>query len=86
MLITLTPEQETWLQARVTAGNFASLEEAARQLIDERILEIAAEDSDDLDWAKPHIDEARDAVGRGDCVFLEEHETHNAALPASFKD
>jgi hypothetical protein len=29
-----------------------------RQLIDERIAEIAAEESDDLAWATPHVDEA----------------------------
>jgi antitoxin ParD1/3/4 len=44
MSITLTPEQEAWIQAHVATGDFASIEEAARQLIAERIAERAAED------------------------------------------
>ena len=80
MSITLTPEQETWLKAHVATGDFASIEEAARQLIDERIAERAAEESDDLAWAKPYVDEARAAVARGEFVSLEEHKAHNAAL------
>jgi hypothetical protein len=39
MPITLTPEQEAWLQSHVATGAFASIEQAARQLIDERIAE-----------------------------------------------
>ena len=39
MLISLTPEQEAWLKARVAAGDVASIEEAARRVIDERIAE-----------------------------------------------
>ena len=54
MSITLTPDQEAWLQAHVATGDFASVEEAARQLIDERIVEREIED-DDLDWAKPLV-------------------------------
>jgi hypothetical protein len=42
MLIALTPKQETWLKARVAAGGFASIEEAAQSIIDERISEISA--------------------------------------------
>ncbi len=73
MAITLTPEQEAWLNAHVASGDFASVEEAARQLIDERIAERAAEASDDLIWAKPFVEEARAAVARGEFVSLEEH-------------
>jgi antitoxin ParD1/3/4 len=86
MSITLTPEQETWLKAHVATGDFASIEEAVRRLIDERIAERAAEESDDLAWAKPYVDEARAAVARGEFVSLEEHKAHNAALLASLKD
>ena len=39
MLISLTPEQEAWLKSRVVAGNFASVEEAVRRVINERIAE-----------------------------------------------
>jgi len=44
MLIALTPEQEAWLEAHVVSGDFASIEEAARRIIDERIAELAAEE------------------------------------------
>ena len=85
MSITLTPEQEAWCKTHVASGDFASVEEAARQLIDERIAERAAEESDDLSWAKPYVDEARAAVARGEFASLEEHRAHNAALLASLK-
>jgi antitoxin ParD1/3/4 len=62
MTITLTPEQEAWRQIHVASGDFASVEEAARQLIDERIAELAIEDDDDMAWAKPLVDEARAAT------------------------
>jgi len=51
MPITLTPEQEAWLQSQVATGAFASIEEAARRLIDERIAERELED-DDLPWQR----------------------------------
>ena len=57
MPITLTPEQEAWIQAHVATGDFASIEEAARQLIDDRIAELAADDDDDMEWAKPLLEE-----------------------------
>ena len=79
MTITLTAEQEAWLKAHVASGDFASVEEAARQLIDERIAERAAEEGDDLAWAKPYVDDARAAVARGDVVTLDEHKSRNAA-------
>jgi len=41
------------------------MEEAARQLIGERIAERAAEESDDLAWAKPYVDEAMADVAPG---------------------
>jgi antitoxin ParD1/3/4 len=81
--ITLTPEQEAWCKTHVAAGDFASVEEAARQLIDERIAERATEEGDDLGWAKPYVDEARAAVARGDLVTLDEHKSRNAARLAS---
>jgi len=85
MLIALTPEQEAWLRAHVARGDFASVEEAARQLIDERIAERAAEEIDDLAWAKPYVEEARAAVARGEFVSFEQYKAHNAALRAALK-
>ncbi len=73
MTITLTPEQQARLRAYVARGDFSSVEEAARQLLDERIVERAAEEGDDLAWAKPYVDEAVADVARGDVMTLDEH-------------
>jgi antitoxin ParD1/3/4 len=86
MSITLTPEQEAWLKAHVVNGDFASIEEAARQLIDDRISEIAADDNDDMAWAKPLVDEARAAIARGEVMTLEEHRVRNAERLAALRD
>ena len=88
MSITLTPEQETWIKAHVATGAFASVEEAARQLIDDRIAEIADDqdgEHDDMAWAKPLVDEARAAIARGDVLTLEEHRARNAARSAALR-
>jgi antitoxin ParD1/3/4 len=84
MTITLHPEQRAWLESRVASGDFASVEEAARQLIDDRIAELELE-ADDLAWAKPYVDEAIAAVERGEYVSLEEHRAHMASVLASLK-
>ena len=78
MTITLTPEQEAWCKAQVSRGDFASIEQAVQQLLDERIAERLIEE-DDLAWAKPLVDEALAAVERGDVITLEEHKRRNAA-------
>jgi antitoxin ParD1/3/4 len=78
MTISLTPEQQAWIVARVARGDFASVEAAVRQLIDERIAEQSIED-DDLAWAKPLVDEAIAGAERGDVITLEEHKARNAA-------
>jgi antitoxin ParD1/3/4 len=85
MPITLTPDQEAWLSAHVASGAFSSIEEAARHLIDERIAERAAEQTDDLAWAKPYVEEARAAVARGEFCSFEQYQAHNAALLAALK-
>jgi antitoxin ParD1/3/4 len=85
MTITLTPEQQALLSNYVARGDFPSIEEAARQLIDERIAERAVEEGDDLAWAKPYVDEARAAVACGDVLTLDEHKARNAARVAGVK-
>jgi antitoxin ParD1/3/4 len=77
MPITLTPQQEAWLKAHVESGQFASIEEAVRQVIDDRIAELSLEE-DDMAWARPYVDEARAAIARGEVVTLEEHRARNA--------
>ena len=85
MTITLHPDQEEWLKTRVASGDFASVEEAARQLIDERIAEREAEESDEMEWAKPYVDEALAELERGDVITLEEHESRNEARLAAMR-
>jgi antitoxin ParD1/3/4 len=85
MAINLTPEQEAWLRAHVACGDFPSVEEAARQLIDERIAERDLEEADDLAWAKPQVDEALAALERGDTITLEEHKPRDKARLAALK-
>jgi antitoxin ParD1/3/4 len=88
MSITLTPEQETWIKAHVATGDFASVEEGARQLIDDRIAELAhdeGDEPDDMAWAKPLVDEARTDIARGDVLTLEEHRARNAARLATLR-
>ncbi len=79
MTITLTPEQQEWIAAHVAQGDFPSVEEAVRQLIDERIAELELDASDDLAWAKPYVDEGLAALERGEVLTLEEHKARNAA-------
>ncbi len=84
MIITLKPEQEARLNALVEAGDFASVEEAALQLIDDRIAALAGHD--DLAWAKPLVDEARADIARGDVITLEEHRARNARRLAALDE
>lgn len=86
MTISLTPEQQAWLNAHVARGDFSSVEEAVRQLLDERIAERAAEESDDLAWAKPYVDEALAEVARGEFLNRDEHRARNAARLAALRD
>ena len=88
MSITLTAEQEAWIKAHVVTGDFASVEEAARQLIDDRIAELAndeGDEHDDMAWAKPLVDEGLAALESGDFITLEEHRARNAARRAALR-
>ena len=75
MEITLTPAQRAWLEAKVSSGEFASLQEAASAAITEGM----ATEIDDLAWAKPYVDRAREDVRRGDVLTLQEHRARMAA-------
>ena len=70
MTISFTPEQQAWINAHVARGKFVWAEQAARQLIDQRIAERALEEQDDLAWAKPHVDKALADVARGDVIAV----------------
>ncbi len=85
MVIALTPEQETWLTVHVARGEFPSVGDAVRQLIDERIAERAIEEGDDLSWAQPYVNEALDDVAQGRVISREEHRARTIARLAGAK-
>jgi Transposase len=64
-----------------TGGEFTSVDDAARQLIDERIAERMIEE-DGLAWARPMVDQARAAVARGEVMALASHKTRMKAVLA----
>jgi Arc/MetJ-type ribon-helix-helix transcriptional regulator len=70
MTITLTPEQQKWLEEAAAAGQFASVEEAVRFAVDRLMLEEA--ELGDLSWARPYLDEARAEIAQGKSISLQE--------------
>ena len=68
MTILLSPEQQQWLEAQVAAGHFSSLEQAVAVAI----ADLMATAEDDLDWAKPLVDEAAAELDRGEGVPADE--------------
>jgi Arc/MetJ-type ribon-helix-helix transcriptional regulator len=80
--VTLTPKQEAELAALVAAGDFASIEEAARAAIDETLFAGEIED-DDLEWVKPLLDEARADMAKGNTIPFSEYKAQlNAEIVA----
>ncbi len=65
MTITLTPEQQKWLEAEVAAGRITSVEDAVRLAVDHFLIPA---DTTDLSWVKPYLDEARAQIARGEYV------------------
>jgi Arc/MetJ-type ribon-helix-helix transcriptional regulator len=64
MNVLLPRAQEDWLKAQVAAGRFASLEEAVASAV----AGLQAQDAMDDSWAKPLIDEALQALDRGEAT------------------
>ena len=69
MNITLPREHQEWLEAQVKAGAYDSLDDAVASILAEHM----QPDLDDLDWAKPLIEEARASAERGETMTLEEY-------------
>lgn len=69
MQIDLPEELAKTLQSAVAAGLYPSIEAA----IDHAITLILPTDDDDLAWAKPLVDEAREAIAKGDYLTLEQY-------------
>jgi antitoxin ParD1/3/4 len=86
MIIDLTPDQQAWIASHVERGDFPSMEQAARQLIEESIVVRATIEADDLAWAKPLVDDALAGVERGEVMTRAEHRARMDARLASLKD
>jgi len=86
MAFVLTAEQVASLTVYVDRGDFATVEEAASHLIDERLAELALEEADDMAWARPLVDEALTEVVAGKVITREEHEARMKARLAALKD
>jgi Arc/MetJ-type ribon-helix-helix transcriptional regulator len=83
MSITLTPEQQRWLEGEVAAGHFPSVEDAVRMAVaDFKDINI-----DDLSWAKPYVHQARGSLARGEVIsgdeFLKSLDVRLAVLRSS---
>ncbi len=82
MNIVLPKPQEDWLEARVTDGSFASVEEALAQIVEER-MRFEAEDARPESEAElagliESLDAARAEVAQGTYLTLAEHRARNA--------
>ena len=73
MTITLTTDQQAWIDAHIASGEFATVEDAAHTLMDSAILDRALVEHDDLAWAKPFVDEALAEIDRGETISAEIH-------------
>jgi antitoxin ParD1/3/4 len=71
MSIMLNREQEEWLQAKVAAGEFASLDQAVKSAVQRLIIDDELDD-DDLDWAKPLVEEGLAQLERGESLTHEQ--------------
>ncbi len=81
MRISVTAKQLAWLTAAVSRGEFASVADAVRRIIDDRM----AEESDDLAWAKLYVEEAFAAVAQRDVITREEHKARTAQRLAALR-
>jgi antitoxin ParD1/3/4 len=64
MNIKLPPDQQKWLEDQVAAGRFGSVDEALMLAV----ADLMVIGKDDLDWAKPYVDQARASLARGDVL------------------
>lgn len=69
MTITLSREQQEWLESQVKAGVYGSVDEAVASILAEHMVL----DIDDMAWAKPLVDEGRASLDRGEGIPVEEH-------------
>jgi Arc/MetJ-type ribon-helix-helix transcriptional regulator len=83
MNVNLSSKQRRWLEAEVSAGRFASVDEAVEMAVSA----LMAIEADDFAWAKPKVDAARASVARGEIVsgddYLKSLDEHIAATRSS---
>ena len=72
MNITLSREQQEWLEAQVKAGVYDSVDDAVASIFAER-MEL---DIDDMAWARSLVDEGRASLEQGEGLTLAEHLAH----------
>jgi hypothetical protein len=68
MAISLSHDQQKWLEEQVAAGTFASVEEGVAIAI----ADLKAAAGDDLSWAAPYVEQARRSVAAGHVISGEE--------------
>ena len=68
MNVALSPEHLAWLKAEVDAGRFSSIDDA----IAVAIADLKVSRIDDLSWAKPCTEVARESVLRGREITTDE--------------
>ena len=61
MTVTLSTDQQAWLEAQVAAGAIPSVEEAVRAAI----ADLKSIADDDFAWATPYVDAARASLAAG---------------------
>lgn len=69
MNVNLSLKQRRWLEAEVSAGRFASVDEAVEMAVS-ALMDL---ETDDLSWAKPQVDEARASIMRGETIASDDY-------------
>ena len=82
MQIEIDERVQEWLRARVSAGEYASVEAAVAAALQRLMLEDGADD-DDLAWAKPLVDVGLAQLDRGESFSHEDVFAHVEGLIAS---
>ena len=81
MNITLPPDQERWLRAKVKSGEFASIDEA----ISFAVAHLMPVDTSDLEWTLPYLEAARASLARGEGLSLDQFKAHAAKRRSALK-
>lgn len=75
MTVTLSPDQLTWIRARVARGDYSDVDEAVRHLLATGMAEHEEAEADDMAWAKPLVAEALAELARGEFTAIDDIDT-----------